>query len=87
MERAILARLTHLIPRPHQHSFAFCKGMGTAENLSYIHSVIDSNDSIIGFLDLEKALDSLARKCKELGLKINSEKTRALQTHHNINNQ
>lgn len=57
MERAILARLTHLIPRPHQHSFAFCKGMGTAENLSYIHSVIDGNDSIIVFLDLEKAFE------------------------------
>lgn len=35
--------------------------MGTSENLTYIHSAIDGKDSIIVFLDLEKAFE-LANK-------------------------
>ncbi|XP_037781109.1 uncharacterized protein LOC119577606 [Penaeus monodon] len=57
MERAILA---YMIPRPHHHTFVFCKGMGTSENLTYIHNAIDGKDSII-VLDLEKAFE-LANK-------------------------
>jgi len=62
MERAILRRLRFLIPRPHKHSYAYCKGFGTRDNLATIHSLIDGKDSIIVYLDLEKAFELANRE-------------------------
>lgn len=57
MERAILARLNYLIPHPHPNIFAYTKGLSTKDNLASIYALIDGNDSVITFLDIEKAFE------------------------------
>ncbi|ROT84526.1 pol [Penaeus vannamei] len=44
MERAILARLKHKVPHPDKNIFAYCKGLGTKDNLAAIHSTLDGKD-------------------------------------------
>ncbi|ROT82640.1 pol [Penaeus vannamei] len=44
MERAILARLQHKVPHPDKNIFAYCKGLGTKDNLAAIHSTLDGKD-------------------------------------------
>jgi len=61
MERAILARLKHKVPHPDKNIFAYCKGLGTKDNLAAIHSTLDGKDGLAVFLDLEKAFE-LARR-------------------------
>jgi len=61
MERVILARLKHKVPHPDKNIFAYCKGLGTKDNLAAIHSTLDGKDGLAVFLDLEKAFE-LARR-------------------------
>lgn len=54
MEHAVLTRLRHLVAQPHNHTYAYCKELGTKDNLAAIHSTLDGNDGIILFPDLGK---------------------------------
>ncbi|XP_047478493.1 uncharacterized protein LOC125031653 [Penaeus chinensis] len=62
MEKAILRRLRFLTPRRHKHSFAYCKGFGTRDNPATVYSLTDGKDSIIVFIDLEKAFELANRE-------------------------
>jgi len=57
MERAVLARLLFHIPHPHQHIYAYTRGLSTKDNLATVYSLTDGVDSIITFLDIEKAFE------------------------------
>lgn len=61
MERAVLKRLRSLIPHPHRYTFAYCKGLGTRDNLAAIHSLTDGKDAVAVFLDPEKAFELVNR--------------------------
>lgn len=62
MERAVLRKLRSLILHPHQYAFAYCKGIGTQDNLAAIHNLIDGKDAFIVFIDLEKAFEPSNRE-------------------------
>ncbi|XP_063590245.1 uncharacterized protein LOC134767129 [Penaeus indicus] len=61
MERAVLNRLQHLITVFPPTIFAYQKGAGTGDNIVTLLSLLDGKDSIVVFLDLEKAFE-LANK-------------------------
>jgi len=74
MERAVLHRLQHIIPSLHPHILAYEKGTGTADNIATLLSLTDGNDSVIVFLDLEKAFelanhDAILHALAEKGVK------------------
>ncbi|XP_069992289.1 uncharacterized protein [Penaeus vannamei] len=74
MERAVLHRLQYIIPSLHPHIFAYEKGTGTADNIATLLSLTDGNDSVIVFLDLEKAFelanhDAILHALAEKGVK------------------
>lgn len=62
MEKAVLNRLRFLIPHQHQYTYAYCKGIGTRDNLAAIHSLTDGKDAVIVFIDLEKASELANRE-------------------------
>lgn len=61
MEKAVLNRFRFLIPH-HQYTFAYCKGIGTRDNLAAIHNLADGKDAVIVFIDLEKAFELANRE-------------------------
>jgi len=61
MERAVLNRLQHLTTDFPPTIFAYQKGAGTGNNIITLLSLLDGKDSIVVFLDLEKAFE-LANK-------------------------
>ncbi|XP_027224934.2 uncharacterized protein [Penaeus vannamei] len=74
MERAILNRLQHIIPQFPLHIYAYQKGAGTGDNIITLLSLLDGKDSIVVFLDLEKAFelankDAILSSLAEKGLK------------------
>lgn len=74
MERAVLNRLQHIIPKFPSHIYAYQKGAGTGDNIITLLSLLDGKDSIVVFLDLEKAFelankDAILSSLAEKGLK------------------
>jgi len=73
MERAVLNRLQHIIPKFPPHIYAYQKGAGTGDIITLL-SLLDGKDSIVVFLDLKKAFelankDAILSSLAEKGLK------------------
>ena len=56
-EKLIRRRFEHRVGPLHNQLFAFSKGIGTADNIAGLLSIVDDHPSVVVFLDLEKAFE------------------------------
>ena len=56
-ERMVLSRLQWRLGRLHPHVFGFTRGVGTADSVMALLSLVDNRPAVVVFLDLEKAFE------------------------------